>query len=264
MSDRLSFAIELAKKAGKLLREGYSKKKTIAYKGDLNLVTEFDLRSEELIVSSLRENFPGEGILAEEGGLQVSGEGQWLIDPLDGTTNFAHNIPFFAVSIAFVQSQKPLLGVIFDPMRDELFHAEAGQGVWLNAAPLRVSTLEKLTESLLVTGFPYDRNTHHDNNLAHFAAFSLRALGVRRMGSAAMDLAYVAAGRFEGYWELRLSPWDWAAGMLMVKEAGGKISRTDGGHDIFSEPPSLLATNGLVHEQMLDVLNSPNISQLEK
>ncbi|MGH2626407.1 MAG: inositol monophosphatase family protein, partial [Anaerolineales bacterium] len=192
--------------------------------------------------------------------------GRWLIDPLVGTTNFAHALPFFSVSIAWARDDEPLVAVVYDPVRHELFHAVRGGGAWLGppktggdpAAPsgrrLRVSEEAELGDSLLVTGFPYDIRTNPENNLAHYNAFALRSQGVRRLGSAALDLAYLADGRFDGYWELRLSPWDWAAGVLLVREAGGRVTRIDGTTDLLRPPPSLLATNRKIHEAMLEVL----------
>jgi myo-inositol-1(or 4)-monophosphatase len=177
-----------------------------------------------------------------------------VIDPLDGTTNFARGVPFFCVSIACVQDRQPVLGVVFDPMRDELFTASKSEGAALNGRALNVSQTGSLDKSLLVTGFPYDIRTNPENNLSQYALFAVRSLGVRRLGSAALDLAYVAAGRFDGFWEYRLSPWDFAAGMLIVLEAGGRVTRIDGGPDVFREPTSILATNGRIHESMLGSL----------
>jgi myo-inositol-1(or 4)-monophosphatase len=252
---RLDFAIEQARCAGALLREGQGRVPDIHHKGVIDLITEYDLRSEELLVEAIHETYPGDAILAEEEGELGEGEARWLIDPLDGTTNFAHGLPIFTVSIAWAVDLRPLLGVVYDPMRDELFHALRGGGAWLNGRRLRVSQEGKLENSLLVTGFPYDRRTNPENNLEHFAAFALRTRGVRRLGAASLDLVNVAAGRFDGYWEVRLWPWDWAAGMLLVEEAGGRISRTDGGPDVFAQPTSMLASNGLIHEAMVRVLS---------
>ena len=252
---RLGFAVELARKAGDLVRQGYGQTIQANHKGTLDLVTEYDVRSERLVTEAIRQAFPEDAILAEESGQSGTGDLRWLIDPLDGTTNFAHGLPIFCVSIAYARGNEPLLGVIFDPTRDELFQTSAGGGAWLNGRRLHVSKETSLSESLLVTGFPYDIRTNADNNLDHFAAFAMRSRAVRRLGSAALDLAYVAAGRFEGHWELRLSPWDFAAGILLVREAGGTVTRADGGPDVFAEPTSLLATNGSVHQEMLSVLN---------
>jgi myo-inositol-1(or 4)-monophosphatase len=252
---RLDFAVQQARRAGALLREGQGRVLEVNHKGAIDLITEYDLRSEELLVEAIHEAYPGDAILAEEEGQLGEGEACWLIDPLDGTTNFAHGLPIFTVSIAWAVDLRPLLGVVYDPMRDELFHALRGGGAWMNGRRLRVSQESELENSLLVTGFPYDRRTNPENNLDHFAAFALCTRGVRRLGAASLDLANVAAGRFDGYWEVRLWPWDWAAGMLLVEEAGGRISRTDGGPDVFVQPTSMLASNGLIHAAMVRVLS---------
>lgn len=254
--DRLTIATDLARQAGALLREGYDQVTEVNYKGEIDLITEFDLRSEQLLVKGIQQAFPNDAILAEEKGLVGEGEHCWFIDPLDGTTNFAHGIPVFVISLAFARGSQPLLGVIYDPMRDELFHATIDGGAWLNDRRLHVSAATTLNESLLSTGFPYDMRTNPDNNLDLFARLILRSRGVRRLGAAALDLAYVASGRFDGYWEMRLWPWDWGAGLLMVKEAGGLVTRIDGGEEVFAEPTSILATNGHIHDEMIAVLNS--------
>ncbi len=254
--DRLTIATDLARQAGALLREGYDQVTEVNYKGEIDLITEFDLRSEQLLVKGIQQAFPNDAIMAEEKGLVGEGEHCWFIDPLDGTTNFAHGIPIFVISLAFAQGSQPLLGVIYDPMRDELFHATIDGGAWLNDRRLHVSAATTLNESLLSTGFPYDMRTNPDNNLDHFARLILQSRGVRRLGAAALDLAYVASGRFDGYWEMRLWPWDWGAGLLMVKEAGGLVTRIDGGEEVFAEPTSILATNGHIHDEMIAVLNS--------
>lgn len=254
--DRLTIATDLARQAGALLREGYDQVTEVNYKGEIDLITEFDLRSEQLLVKGIQQAFPNDAIMAEEKGLVGEGEHCWFIDPLDGTTNFAHGIPIFVISLAFAQGSQPLLGVIYDPMRDELFHATIDGGAWLNDRRLHVSAAMTLNESLLSTGFPYDMRTNPDNNLDHFARLILQSRGVRRFGAAALDLAYVASGRSDGYWEMRLWPWDWGAGLLMVKEAGGLVTRIDGGEEVFAEPTSILATNGRIHDEMIAVLSS--------
>jgi myo-inositol-1(or 4)-monophosphatase len=251
--DRLTRAIALARTAGALLAHGLGSGAAIEHKGAIDLVTEYDLKSERVLVDGIRESFPNDAILAEEGG-GAAGGSRWLIDPLDGTTNFAHGLPVFSVSLAYLEEGLIRLGVVYDPTRDELFDALRGGGARLNGRPLRVSSTADLGEALLVTGFPYDIRTASDTNLDFFARFALRSQGVRRLGSASLDLAYVAAGRFDGYWELRLSPWDWGAGILLVQEAGGRVTRVDGDEDIFRPPTSILATNGRLHEGMLEVL----------
>ncbi len=251
---RLTLAIDLARQAGEILRKGRGRAIQANHKGVDNLVTEYDLRSDRMITEALHQAFPEDAILSEESGASGSGRLCWMIDPLDGTTNFAHGLPFFAVSLACVRGHAPLLAVVFDPGRDELFSASVGNGCWLNGKPLHVSQNHALEQCLLVTGFPYDFRTATENNLDHFAAFSMRVLAVRRLGSAALDLAYTAAGRLDGYWERGLSPWDFAAGVLLVTEAGGKVTRFDDGPDVFAEPTSLVASNGLIHKAMLEVL----------
>jgi len=254
MQDRLQLAVELARRAGGLLLDGYGRATQVRHKGAVDLVTEYDLKSEQLLVEGIRSAYPADAILSEEGGGQ-EGEGvRWLVDPLDGTTNFAHGLPIFSVSIACVRVEELLLGVIYDPTREELFHTLAGEGAFLNEAPIRVSAATTLDESLLVTGFPYDIRTNPDNNLSYFNALAVRARAVRRLGSAALDLAYVAAGRFDGYWELRLNPWDWAAGVLLVREAGGRATTFGEDEKVLDGDATLVATNGRIHEQLITAL----------
>ena len=254
MRDRLQLAVELARRAGGLLLDGYGRATQVRHKGAVDLVTEYDLKSEQLLVEGIRSAYPADAILSEEGGGQ-EGEGvRWLVDPLDGTTNFAHGLPIFSVSIACVRAEQLLLGVIYDPTREELFHTLAGEGAFLNEAPIRVSAATTLDESLLVTGFPYDIRTNPDNNLSYFNALAVRARAVRRLGSAALDLAYVAAGRFDGYWELRLNPWDWAAGVLLVREAGGRATTFGEDEKVLDGDATLVATNGRIHEQLITAL----------
>ena len=250
MHTRLKLAIELARKAGDELRQGFGHVKQIRRKGAVDLVTEYDLRSEHLILEAIRQAFPQDAILSEEAGQVSRGDICWMVDPLDGTTNFAHALPMFCVSIACTQGGVPALGVIYDPLREELFQALAGGGASLNGEALRVSETISLTEALLVTGFPYDIRTNPQNNLDHYSRLALLSLGVRRLGSAALDLAYVAAGRFDGYWELRLNPWDWAAGALLVREAGGRVTDFRGSEEVLVGADSLVATNGRVHDEL--------------
>lgn len=255
MQDRLQLAVELARRAGGLLLDGYGHATQVRHKGTIDLVTEYDLKSEQLLVEGIRRVYPADAIVSEEGGGR-EGEGvRWLVDPLDGTTNFAHGLPIFSISIACVQADELLLGVIYDPTRDELYHTVAGEGAFLNEALLRVSPADKLGESLLVTGFPYDIRTNPDNNLSYFNALAVRARAVRRLGSAALDLAYVAAGRFDGFWELRLNSWDWAAGVLLVREAGGRVTTFGEDEKVLDGDASLVATNGNIHAELLAVLN---------
>ncbi len=255
VTPRLELAVELARRAGELLRSGYGRAGTVRYKGPIDPVTEYDLRCEALIRDGLNAVFPEDSVLGEEGGGSEQGDARWLVDPLDGTVNFAHAIPFFAVSMAYAMGDRVLLGVTYDPMRDELFHATAGGGAWLNGQRLQVSGAEQLDRSLLVTGFPYNIRSAPDNNLGHYGAFALRSLGVRRLGSASLDLAYVAAGRFDGYWEYVVEAWDVGAGILLVEEAGGSVTRADGQPNPLQPPISILATNARLHPAMLAVLN---------
>jgi myo-inositol-1(or 4)-monophosphatase len=253
--DRMIFARDLAREVGQLLRSGFGKAEHIRTKGShVDLVTEFDLQAEELILDRIRQEYPDATILSEESGKSGDQSDLWIIDPLDGTTNFAHSVPIFSVSIAYLSQGSPELGVVYAPMLEEFFTAIAGHGAWLNDEPLSVSKTQKLDESLLVTGFPYDIRSRPDNNLDHYATFALRSRAVRRLGSAAIDLCYVAAGRFDAYWELETHPWDCAAGGLLVKEAGGKMTRVDGQDVDFTQSTSLVASNGRLHPQILSLL----------
>lgn len=256
MNAFLTTAIEAARAAGQLLRQELGGSRRITYKGAINLVTEMDRRAERLIVGVLREAFPDHAVLAEESGVQAGTSGyRWIIDPLDGTTNYAHGLPMFCVSVALEADGEVVLGVAYDPNLEELFLAERGGGAFLNGEPIRVSETAALEESLLTTGFPYDIRSTTRTNLPEFAAFSLRARAVRRIGSAVLDLCYVAAGRFDGYWELALGPWDLAAGSLIVREAGGVVTNVRGG-PFALEGPGVLATNGKIHHAMLEVLEA--------
>jgi len=254
-SDELRVAVEAARAAGELLRREVHGPHRIAFKGaPTNLVTEMDGRAEALIVETLHRSFPEDGILAEEGGSQTGRSGRrWIIDPLDGTTNYAHGVPVWAVSIALQMGERVAVGVIFDPNQNELFTAERGRGAFVNDRRLAVSVTATLNESLLATGFPYNVRETPDNNFRQYTTFSLRSRGVRRMGSAVIYLAYVAAGRLDGYWELRLGAWDAAAGSLMVEEAGGRVTDLVGG-PLDLDAPSIVASNGHVHTEMLRTL----------
>jgi myo-inositol-1(or 4)-monophosphatase len=248
-------AIDTARAAGHLLLAELEGARRIAYKGtSTNLVTEMDARAEELIVGRLAAAFPEDAILAEERGAQAGRSGRrWIIDPLDGTTNYAHGIPVFGVSIALETAGRVGLGVAFDPNREELFVAESGGGATVNGRALQVSTTATLRESLLSTGFPYDVAQTADNNLREYATFAVRSRGVRRMGSAVLDLAWLAAGRFDGFWELTLGPWDVAAGSLLLQEAGGRITNLAGG-PLDLDAPTVVASNGRIHDALLAVL----------
>lgn len=254
----LNFAIETAREAGQVLLEKFGRKIEISKKGDVNLVTEADFASEKLIVEKIRSHYPKHAILAEESGESIAvveGENvwKWIIDPLDGTTNYAHGYPCFCVTIALEHKDEIVVGVTFDPTRDELFAAEKKQGATLNGRQIRVSETEELSEALLVTGFPYD-SAHRQNFARHFTEFITKSRGLRRDGSAAIDMAYVACGRFDGFWEEGLNPWDVAAGVLLIEEAGGYVSYYDDSPFNIYTPP-VCASNGLIHSEMLKVLS---------
>jgi myo-inositol-1(or 4)-monophosphatase len=254
----LNFAIQTARDAGRLLAERFGRTLQIANKGELDLVTESDLASEKLIIDRIKTYHPRHAILAEESGATAAGtsepqsEWRWIIDPLDGTTNYAHGYPCYCVSIGLEHNGRMEVGVIYDPMRDELFTAERGAGASLNGRRMQVSSTDSLSRALLCTGFPYDVRERSEF-ARHFANFIMNAQGVRRDGAAALDLAYVACGRFDGFWEEGLKPWDVAAGSLLVEEAGGRVSKYDGGPLSIYSPP-IMASNGLLHEQMMHVL----------
>ena len=249
-------AVDMARAAGAVLRDGYGRAHVTERKGRIDLVTEYDRRSERLLLEALARRFPGHAVLAEESG--ASGAGgeaavRWVIDPLDGTTNFAHNYPFFCVSIAAEVEGRLAAGAVYDPIRDELFAACAGGGATLNGARLHVSDIERVEDALMVTGFPYDVREHPERSLPQFEAFLVRAQAVRRDGSAALNLCYLAAGRFDGFWEGDLSPWDTAAGVLLVREAGGLVTDYEGG-PFALERREILASNGRLHAEMKSIL----------
>lgn len=249
-----NFIREVAIKAGELLMEYYKEDLSMYLKGDINPVTIADTESEKLIIGEIKKAFPHHSILAEEtGGEKQESEWLWVIDPLDGTTNYAHHYPSFCVSIALLKKCKPIMGVIYHPLLNEFFYAERGNGAYLNDRPIKVSNVDKLDKAFLTTGFAYDVHETEDDNVDNFHAFLKRSMAIRRGGSAALDLAYTACGRFDGFWEMRLHPWDTAAGILMVEEAGGRVTTFDGGDfDIYKK--EILATNGLIHNDMIDVL----------
>ncbi|MGA3166645.1 MAG: inositol monophosphatase family protein [Terriglobia bacterium] len=252
MSDHLNTAVEIARESGALLAKLFTQPMEITYKRRSDLVTAADRRSEALIVERLRRHFPEHGIVAEEGGgHSAPSEYCWYVDPLDGTTNFAHGFPMFCVTLGLARNGEVIAGVVYDPTRDDLYTAERGGGAYLNGRRLQVSRTEKLSEGLVATGFP-PFATNHDLNIKFYFRFTELSHGIRRCGSAALDLCSVAAGRFDGFWELKLNPWDKAAGSLLVTEAGGRMSDIQGrpfdllGDDVF-------ASNGLIHDQMLEV-----------
>lgn len=253
----LDAAEAVARRAGELLRVAYRQPRRIDYKGAVNLVTQADRESEALIIRALRNQFPGTAVLAEESGTHMaSGDLIWLVDPLDGTNNFAHGFPMFCVSIALWDAEGPLVGVVYDPLRDECFCAARGRGATLNGRPIHVSDNQPLRRGLISTGFPYERSVAADNNTAAISAFLHRALDVRSNGSVALDLAFVACGRLDGYWERGPEPWDVGAGLLLVTEAGGMVSRYCGETRLTAmlQGRDYVASNGLIHAEMLAVL----------
>lgn len=252
----LPVAIEAAKQAGRFLKQNLGKVRDIQQKAgqERNLVTEIDKRSEELIIEIIKRHYPSHDILAEESGhAQTKSEYRWIIDPLDGTTNYTHALPIFCVTIGVEREGEIICGVIYDPNLDELFTAERGKGAFLNSKRLRVSQTTTLARSLLVTGFPYNIGENPNHAIERFVNFLMTAQAVRRMGSAAIDLAYVAAGRYDGFWEVALNPWDMAAGALIVQEAGGRLSDFSGNQfSIYRK--EIVASNNLVHQEMMGVL----------
>lgn len=249
-----ALAEKAADRAGAVLLEHFGAVK-MEFKGEIDIVTEADRKAEEAILELVREAYPDHGIVAEESGETRSDHAvRWIVDPLDGTTNYAHGLPIFAVSIAVEVNGVIEAGVVYNPAYGEKYVARRGQGAALNGKPLRVSETPVLNRSLLVTGFPYNVRETDENNLDHFSHFATRVQGVRRLGSAAVDLAYVARGSLDGYWETSLNPWDIAAGWLLVEEAGGRVTDLRGRELTFAAQ-QILATNGRIHEEMLQVLS---------
>ena len=249
--------IQISKTAGELIRNAFGKSHSIEFKtNELNLVTETDKASEKLITDFIRKKYSSHGILAEEGSdLNKSAEYLWVVDPLDGTTNFAHGLPIFAVSIGVQRNGETIAGVVYDVMRDVVYSAEKNNGSFENEKRIGVSKNENLGHSVLVTGFPYDIKENPDKAFERFIAFLKHARAIRRLGSAAIDFCYVANGVFDGFWEVSLHPWDICAGKLIVEEAGGIVTDFDGNQiDIFSK--RILATNGFIHQKMIDVMRS--------
>lgn len=253
-------AAEFAREAGAIVREGYGTIHAPERKGRIDLVTEFDRRSEALLLARIAGRFPDHAVLAEESGARAAAAGvprvRWIVDPLDGTTNFAHNYPFFCVSVGVEVDGALEAGAVYDPVRDELFAAARGEGATLDGVALRVSSVPRVEDALLVTGFPYTVREHPETVLPAFEAFLMRAQGIRRDGSAALNLCYLACGRFDGFWERHLSPWDMAAGVLIVREAGGTVTRYDGA-EFRLDGREILASNGAIHDEMRGILALP-------
>ena len=260
MGPTLSEIERLAREAGAILRAGYNKEHNVRYKGVIDLVTEVDHQSEDFLLGEIRGKYPDHHIFAEESGvIQGNDEHTWFVDPLDGTVNYAHHIPIFSVSVAYASHGQLMLGAVYEPLRDELFAAERGKGARLNGKPIQVSTVTELQRSLLVTGFPYDAWNTRQDNFANFVHFGKLTQGVRRLGSAALDLCYVAAGRFDGFWEMSLKPWDVAAGGLIAEEAGAEVTNVYGDRDYISSPQSVIAAAPGIHARMVQELHAQSL-----
>jgi myo-inositol-1(or 4)-monophosphatase len=255
MKPTLADLASLARSAGTILRDSFNKEHQISYKGAIDLVTEADHASEDFLLKEIGTRFPGGHISTEESGeIEGQNEDTWYIDPLDGTVSYAHHVPIFCVSICFAAGATPSLGAVYDPLRDELFTAERGKGAHLNGTRIHASRTIELQRSLLVTGFPYDVQTGERNNFDHFVRMTQLTQGVHCHGSAALDGCYVAAGRFDGYWELSLKPWDVAAAGLIAQEAGARVTAMDGSLDFISPPQSVIVSAPGIYDQMLDAL----------
>ena len=254
--DLLRVASDAARQAGSIMRENFGKRKQISYKGRIDPVTNVDIASEKVILEIIRDSFPEHDIITEESDLALHGSSvRWIIDPVDGTVNYAHDYPVVAVSIGVEVNGVLVVGVVYNPIREEFFHAVRGEGAFLNDGPIHVSEVDVLERSLLATGFPYDIRENPRNNLAHFAYMAVTAQAIRRDGSAALNLCYTAMGRFDGYWELIISPWDTAAGALMVTEAGGKVTNLKGGEfSVYQR--QILCSNRLIHDELAREIQS--------
>jgi len=256
MNNFNKIAFKAAKEAGKILLKNLKKTKDVSYKGKFNLVTNVDRQSQIKIIDIIHRFFPEHGILAEEkGGFLDKKDSpyQWLIDPLDGTTNYAHGYPCFCVSIALEKEGEIIIGVVYNPVLDELFFSQKGKGAFLNGGKISTSKTKQISRSLLATGFPYNRGKQLVYHLNQFRDFMKYCHGIRRDGSAALNLCYLAMGRFDGFWEVNLSPWDTAAGSLLVKEAGGYLTNFSG-NPFTHHGQEILATNGLIHQEMLKII----------
>jgi len=254
LNDFLRVAVLACRAAGRIQRAAFGAAHAIEHKGEIDLVTRIDKRSEAAILRVIAGTFPSHGILAEEGGASAGdGEHLWVIDPLDGTTNYSRGFPYFCVSVALARAGRVVVGAVYQPLLGELFTAVRGRGAFLNGRPLLVSAQARLDQAFLATGFPYDIRRSSRNNIENFTRFATRCLAVRRAGAAALDLAYVATGRFDGFWELKLRPWDIAAASLLIEEAGGRVTGASG-RPWRLEVRDVVASNGLIHGEMLGVL----------
>jgi myo-inositol-1(or 4)-monophosphatase len=255
MKPTLDFITTIAVNAGEILKNFAREDLNIAQKGYRDLVTQADHESERYLINAIQEAFPEHAIVAEESG-EWAGvpDHQWFIDPLDGTLNYAHGVPFYSVSIGYAHEGEMQLGVVYDPVREELFSAEQGQGATLNGRPIQVAGFTELVDCMLVTGFPNEVENPPDDNVANFFRFNSQAQTVRRLGSAALDIVYVAAGRMDGFWEVDICQWDIAAGGLIVREAGGVVTDVYGSPDFLKTPPSMLCANPVIHAKMLAML----------
>jgi myo-inositol-1(or 4)-monophosphatase len=260
LDDYARHAVQIARDAGQILRDRFGQPHDVRFKSTIDLVTEADQAAEDLIADRLRALCPEHDLLCEEGsvGLSVGASYRWVVDPLDGTTNFAHGLPTFAVSIALEDAGVPVVGVVYDPMRDELFLARQGAGATLNGSPIRVSAVDHLIASILVTGFSYDFE-RRGQQAEVWRDFLTRVQAIRQTGSAALNLCYIAAGRLEGYWERGISPWDVSAGAVIVTEAGGMVTDMRGG-TFHSDDRQILASNGRLHRDLLDIITAHDIA----
>ena len=253
----LDFAVELAREAGGVLTHYMDREKHVELKGRANLVTVADREAEALIIRRIRDRYPSHAILAEESGASLGSEAKWTIDPLDGTTNFAHRYPFFCVSVGFEHAGKIQCGAVYDPWRDEMFSGARGLGAFVNGQPMQVSDADALSNALIMTGFPYGVREKMDTAMSQFRAFLIESQGVRRGGSAALDLCYIALGRVDGFWEMDLHPWDTAAGTIILEEAGGRITDFSGGpFSVYGK--QIVASNGRIHDEMIAILRQLN------
>jgi len=251
------FAAELARDAGGVLKHYMDREKHVELKGRANLVTVADKEAESLIIRRIRDRYPSHAILAEESGASQGNEGKWIIDPLDGTTNFAHQYPFFCVSVAFELAGRLLCGAVYDPWRDEMFSAERGMGSFMNGKRLHVSEVDKVGAAMIMTGFSYGVREKMDAAISQFRAFLFESQAVRRGGSAALDLCYNAVGRVDGFWEMDLCPWDTAAGVVILEEAGGRVTDFAGGpFSVYGK--QIIASNGRIHDEMVGILQRIN------